>query len=132
MLSRRGAWFLAIPIFVILIGYVLYPGLRMFEMGLDAENISKAFHSMRSANVRALINSVSISLFSVIGCGILGTSLAYLFFRFDFPLRKTLMTLAALPLALPPLVGVLAILFLYGESGMLPRSLQSLYQVGSG
>ncbi len=34
--------------------------------------------------------------------------------------------MAALPLALPPLVGVLAFLFLYGESGILPRGLQAI------
>ena len=37
------------------------------------------------------------------------------------------MGLAVIPLALPPLVGVLAFLFLYGESGILPRGLQRLF-----
>mgnify|MGYP004234653399 CR=1 FL=1 len=40
---------------------------------------------------------------------------------------STLGAVAALPLALPPLVGVLAFLFLYGESGMLPRALQAAF-----
>jgi len=61
----------------------------------------------------------------VIGAGLLGTFLAYLFFRFDFPLKGILKSVAAVPLALPPLVGVIAFLFLYGESGILPRALQS-------
>ena len=58
--------------------------------------------------------------------GILGTSMAWLLFRYDFPLKSSLTALAALPLALPPLVGVLAFLFLYGESGILPRGLQTV------
>jgi iron(III) transport system permease protein len=41
------------------------------------------------------------------------------------------MGVAALPLALPPLVGVLAFLFLYGQSGILPRLLQSTLQLAS-
>jgi iron(III) transport system permease protein len=126
MLSRRGALLLFIPVLLILVGYVLYPSLRMFAAGMDAEQYATLFSSWRSANVRALVNSVLISVYSVLGAGVLGTFLAYLFFRYDFPLRQTLMALSVLPLALPPLVGVLAFLFLYGESGILPRLLQQL------
>ena len=43
--------------------------------------------------------------------------------------RDDLEALAALPLALPPLVGVLAFLFLYGETGILPRGLQALFDL---
>ena len=53
------------------------------------------------------------------------------FFRFDFPLKRTLQVSAALPLALPPLVGVLAFLFLYGESGLLGRGMQQLFGLSS-
>ena len=127
MLSRRSTLWLYVPVAVILLGYVLYPSLRTVWLGLDAENYATFLSGWRSANVRALVNSVSLSLFSVAGAGVLGTALAYLFFRYDFPLRGLLMALAVLPLALPPLVGVLAFLFLYGESGILPRALQVLF-----
>jgi iron(III) transport system permease protein len=66
---------------------------------------------------------------TVILGGILGTLLAYALYRFDFPLKGTLVPLAAVPLALPPLVGVLAFLFLYGESGILPRLLQHVFEL---
>jgi iron(III) transport system permease protein len=99
----------------------------MFILGVDIQQYAEMFSSMRSANVRALINSVLISVYTVVGAGLLGTTLAYLFFRYQFPLRRMLMVMAAFPLALPPLVGVLAFLFLYGESGILPRSLQNLF-----
>ncbi len=129
MLSRRGALALLLPVLAVLLGYVFYPSLRMFVTGMTWENYATIFSSWRSANVRALSTSVWISLTTVLGAGALGTTLAYLFFRFDFPLRRMLMALAALPLALPPLVGVLAFLFLYGESGILPRSLQALFHL---
>ncbi len=125
-MPRRTALLLGLPVLLILLAYVLYPSLRTFGMGFIWENYTSFFEGLRSANVRALANSVGISLLSVLGAGVLGTGLAYLFFRYDFPLRQTLMALAALPLALPPLVGVLAFLFLYGESGILPRGLQAL------
>lgn len=126
MLSRRGAYVLFALLLAVLGGYVLYPSLRLFATGLDAERLRALFGTAASANVRALVNSVLISLYSVGGAGVLGTGLAWTFYRYDVPLRRPLMALAALPLALPPLVGVLAFLFLYGESGILPRGLQHL------
>ena len=126
MLTRRTSYWLLVPVLVILIGYVLYPSLRTFALGLQDGQLSEVFSSWRSANVRGVINSVWISLLTVLGAGVLGTALAYFFFRYDFPLRGTLMAVAAWPLALPPLVGVLAFLFLYGESGILPRGLMLL------
>ena len=127
MFTRRSALALFIPVLLILFGYVLYPSLRTFITTFQDGNLAEVFSSWRNANVRGLINSISISLFSVLGAGVLGTALAYLFFRYDFPMRRTLMAVAALPLALPPLVGVLAFLFLYGESGILPRGLKMAF-----
>ena len=129
MLTRRGSALLAIPVLLVLAAYVLYPSLRTFELGLTAENYSRLFSSWSSANVRALFNSVFISVATVLGGGVLGTTLAWCFHRFRFPLRGTLMAVAAFPLALPPLVGVLAFLFLYGESGILPRVLQDMFSL---
>lgn len=120
-------YLLFLPVLLVLLGYVLYPSLRTFLLGVAGEQYSEVFSSWRSANVRALYNSVLISLWTVLGAAVLGTSLAYFFYRFDFAFKQLLMSVAALPLALPPLVGVLAFLFLYGESGILPRGLQMLF-----
>ena len=72
----------------------------------------------------ALWASIWISLASVVLAGAIGIPLAFLFEWFDFPGRKTLGALIALPVVLPPLVGVIAFLFLYGESGFIARALQ--------
>lgn len=127
MLSRRLSYALFAASLAVLLTYVLYPSLRTFATGLGAEPLSSLFGSWNSANVRALVNSVTISLFTVLGAGVLGTTLAYWFYRYRFPLRNVVVAVAALPLALPPLVGVLAFLFLYGESGILPRGLQAIF-----
>ena len=131
MLRRRGTAYLAVPVLLVLAAYVLFPSLRTFSVGLLPENLGAIFSSWSSANVRALVNSVTISLASVAGAAVVGTGLAYFFHRFLFPLRRTLRSLAAIPLALPPLVGVLAFLFLYGESGILPRGLQAAFGLAS-
>jgi iron(III) transport system permease protein len=54
--------------------------------------------------------------------------LAFLFERAEFPGRRVLGALVALPVVLPPLVGVIAFLFLYGESGFVARGIQALFR----
>jgi iron(III) transport system permease protein len=54
----------------------------------------------------------------------IGVPLAFLLGRFEFPGRRLLRAVATLPAALPPLVGVIAFLFLYGESGLVTRAVQ--------
>jgi iron(III) transport system permease protein len=122
-LAARG---FSVLVLAILLGYVVWPTFRVFALGADPAILTDLFRSWSSANARALYNSVWISLWTVVGAGFLGTAMAWLLFRYDFPLKRVLTSLAALPLALPPLVGVLAFLFLYGESGILPRGLQFL------
>src|SRR5258705_9134023 len=75
----------------------------------------------------ALWASVWISLASVALAAAIGVPLAFLFEWFDFPGRKTLGSLIALPVVLPPLVGVIAFLFLYGEAGFIARAVQALF-----
>ncbi len=75
---------------------------------------------------QALWASLWISLATVALSAAIGVPLAFLFERTEFPGRRTLGTLIALPVVLPPLVGVLAFVFLYGESGFLPRAIQAV------
>jgi iron(III) transport system permease protein len=74
----------------------------------------------------ALWRSLWISAASVLLSALVGVPLAFLFERTDFPGRRTLSAIVALPVALPPLVGVIAFLFLYGESGFASRAVQAL------
>lgn len=74
----------------------------------------------------ALWRSLWISAASVVLAALVGIPLAFLFERTDFPGRRFLGAIAALPVALPPLVGVIAFLFLYGESGFISRTVQTV------
>src|SRR6185369_4523885 len=73
---------------------------------------------------QALWASLWISLATVALSAAIGIPLAFLFERADFPGRRTLGTLIALPVVLPPLVGVIAFLFLCCESGFFARAVQ--------
>jgi iron(III) transport system permease protein len=77
----------------------------------------------------ALWRSLWISAASVVLAGLVGVPLAFLFERTEFPGRRLLGAIVALPVALPPLVGVIAFLFLYGESGFASRAVQALLRL---
>jgi iron(III) transport system permease protein len=72
----------------------------------------------REAEWTALGRSLVVSLASVALAAAIGVPLAFVFARAEFPGRRVLAELVALPVALPPLVGVVAFLYLWGESGV--------------
>jgi iron(III) transport system permease protein len=77
----------------------------------------------------ALWRSFWISCASVVLSGLIGIPLAFVFERAEFPGRRVLGAVVALPVALPPLVGVIAFLFLYGESGFVSRAVMALFRL---
>jgi iron(III) transport system permease protein len=125
----RARWSAAVAVAVTLLlaWLVLYP---IAVVGAEAAN-GTAWHDFltRSGEWAALWASLWISLVSVALAAAIGIPLAFLFEWFDFPGRKTLGALIALPVVLPPLVGVIAFLFLYGESGFVARAIQALFKL---
>jgi iron(III) transport system permease protein len=75
---------------------------------------------------RAAWNSLWLAGASVLLAGALGTSLALLTRFASFPGQRLVAVLLALPAVLPPLVGVVAFLFLYGETGFLARAVMAI------
>lgn len=75
---------------------------------------------------RAALDSAALALVSVVLAGTLGVGLGLLTRLTDFPGRRVVAALLALPAVLPPLVGVVAFLFLYGESGVFARTVMLL------
>ena len=128
-MTRRRAELVAIGLALLLAWLVLYP---ILVVAADAAD-STALHAFvtRPGEWAALWASIWISLASVALAAALGIPLAFLFEWFDFPGRKTLGSLIALPVVLPPLVGVIAFLFLYGESGFIARAIQALLGLGA-
>jgi len=132
MTARRAEWlgWLLVGVLAWLIAYplalVLVEGLRN-SAGWTLEEV-RHFASRRS-EWQALWASLWLSLASVVLAGAIGVPLAFLFERVDFPGRKLLGVLVALPAVLPPLVGVVAFLFLYGETGFAGRLVQYLFHL---
>ena len=124
--SRRAAWILAFFL-CWLIGYpLLLTALEAF--GGVSEPTLRYFSEFfeRADEWRALWRSAWLSVVSVALAAVVGIPLGFVFERTEFPGRRILGVLVALPVALPPLVGVIAFLFLYGESGFLARAIQAV------
>jgi len=121
---ERGRALAAAALTLLLAWLVLYP---ILLVGVDAArgDAIGAF-ARRPGEWQALWASVWISLASVALAAAIGIPLAFLFEWLEFPGRKTLGSLIALPAVLPPFVGVIAFLFLYGESGFVARAVQRL------
>jgi len=125
---RPFTFVLWLIVLAILLWLVLYPNSYILVQSfIGAGHLTLGHYHEFFTNPserEALWNSVWISGWSVVLSGLIGVPLAFLFHRFDFPGRKIFAALASLPVLLPPLVGVISFLFLYGESGILSRSLQ--------
>ena len=106
------AWSVVLPNVSVIVG--------SFARGLEDW---RAF-AASPADREALWSTLVISVGSVVAALIIGLPLAFLLGRFEFRGRRALSVVATLPAALPPLVGVIAFLFLYGESGVVTRLVQ--------
>lgn len=71
------------------------------------------------ASVDALLLSLRTSLLATAGCLVLGVPMAVVLARVPFRGRQVVRAIVLLPLVLPPVVGGLALLALYGRRGLL-------------
>lgn len=131
--EKRFTLILLIPIILVLFAYVVYPSLRTLlesfhKNGLfTIANYTDFFWQESKTNLEALWNSVYISLLSVVLSAMIGIPLAFIFNRYEFPGRSFFASAAIMPLVLPSLVGVMAFMFLYGESGIIPNAIKDLF-----
>ena len=123
---NRRSLLLAAPIILLLIWIVAFPNVAVIAGSLEGGGVHWLEFARSPSDREALWTSLWISVASVIASIAIGLPLALLLQRADFPGRKVLSAVATLPAALPPLVGVIAFLFLYGESGAITRGVQMM------
>ena len=133
MTGGRRAALLEVGLLVLLLWLIVYPLVLVLVEGFrgaDGWTVDFVRQFLERGNEgQALWGSLWISLATVVLAGAIGIPLAFLFSRYDFPGRRIVGGLVALPAVLPPLVGVLAFLFLYGESGFVSLLIQRLFQL---
>jgi iron(III) transport system permease protein len=112
------AWLVVYPLGMVLTQAVGGPG------GWTLEAVRRFAHERNEW--QALLASLLLSIASVAGSALVGVPLGVLTARVAFPGRRVVATLLGLPVVLPPLVGVLAFMFLFGETGFLAHLVQRL------
>jgi iron(III) transport system permease protein len=121
---------LAAALLAVLVWLVVYPLVLVLLEGVrDPSGWTLRYVRLffeRPTEWSALWGSLWISLASVALAAAIGIPLAFLFGRYELPGGRVLGALVALPAVLPPLVGVLAFLFLYGETGFVSLLVQRL------
>ena len=133
MSRRRAGAFGVALLLVLLLWLVLYPLVLVLAEGVRGSEGWTLEHVRRfvgrPTEMRALWGSLWISVASVALAALLGIPLAFLVGRYDLPGGRVLGGLVALPAVLPPLVGVVAFLFLYGETGFVSLLLMRLLRL---
>lgn len=127
--SRWFPYILVLPLALVLWGYIVQPMLATFaeSVGENAGDNYSGFFSAGGVARQSLINSILISVASVVLCGVVGVAMAFLLRRFQFPGRGLIEAIILVPAALPPLIGAISFQLLYSETGILPRALQRLF-----
>lgn len=77
----------------------------------------------------ALRLSVQSATTATVVCVVLGVPLAWLLARVDFPGRRIVRALVTVPLVLPPVVGGVALLLVFGRRGLLGSWLDATFGV---
>ncbi|HEX4996770.1 MAG TPA: ABC transporter permease subunit, partial [Terriglobia bacterium] len=134
---RRRLAYLIIPavVAVVLWGYVAGPMTATFLESLGGSGgvfsgYARFFDFAHGAQGEAMLGSLGISALSVLTAGIIGVFLAVLLHRWEFPFRKACQVFVLAPLALPPLMGIEAIVLLVGVGGVFPQLLGDWFGVG--
>jgi iron(III) transport system permease protein len=112
---------LTVAVVFFVVGYIMYPLCQLLiqsfaEKGTYSQLFDKTVFT-------ACFNSIFLSVISVIGSAIIGVGLAYAFHYKKFTFKSFFSTMALLPIAIPPMVGVMCFLFLLGENGLLLKIL---------
>ncbi len=91
---------------------------------------STALERLKEPAVRqALWLSLRCATLATVFCLLLGVPLAWLLARIEFPGRKLVRALVTVPLVLPPVVGGVALLLVFGRRGLVGSWLDSTFGI---
>lgn len=131
--SRPEFWILFGLTAVVLFYGVVYPNLGLVSnsvaggpggpLALYREALGQ------TATRQAIVASLVLSVATVVGCALVGVPLALVLDRVALPGRRVFAAVAVAPMLLPPLVGTIAFVFLYGESGIVTRAIVRLFSL---
>lgn len=103
--------------------FLLIPLVALFARAMPADILA---HLRQPVVLQAVRLSLGTTLTATLLILLLGTPLAFLLARYDFPLRRLVDTLVDLPTVLPPAVAGVALLMAFGRLGLVGRWLDLL------
>jgi molybdate transport system permease protein len=112
--NSRFDWLFVVPGLLL----VILLGLPLLALFLRASSSDFFRYALSDTALTALKLSLFTSLISVMVSLLVGTPLAYILARWDFPGRAALELLIDLPVVLPPSVAGLALLIAFGRQGV--------------
>ncbi|MGH2374688.1 MAG: ABC transporter permease, partial [bacterium] len=117
-------------VFVVLpIAAVLKVALTGASGGLTFAHLVRFFEN--PLYIESLTNSLLAGVWAVVLSTALALPLAFIVARYDFPGRMLIITLATLPLVIPPFVGAIGLLQIVGRAGVITLLLQDLFGIQS-
>ena len=112
---------ITVAVLFFVVGYIVYPLCQLLEQSFSEKG---TYGQLFDKTVyTACFNSILLSVISVIGSAVIGVWLAYVFQYKKFSFKSFFSTMVLLPIAIPPMVGVMCFLFLLGENGLLLKIL---------
>lgn len=122
--------FLYLAFFWIIIGFILEPMLNTFLKSLNLEesySFKNYINYFMNPNSRlVLLNTFKLGIFTVLVCGIIGTTLGIYLTFVDIKLKKIIHLLLLSPIMVPGVIIVISFIQLYGESGMITKGFEFL------
>ena len=112
-------WFMSLP----LLAFFLLPLVALLIQNTPREVLARLAHPQVYQAIGISLKTSSIALCITL---LLGTPLALVLARHDFPSRKAIDTLIDLPMVLPPAVAGVALLIAFGRTGLIGQHLVDL------
>ncbi|MBO7663435.1 MAG: iron ABC transporter permease [Clostridia bacterium] len=128
LMKQPGLLFAILVVFAILILFCVYPIVRLFiscltdKTGqLNLDNINYVF--TKTDFFKAFWNSIKLGLFVGLMATVVGFIYAFAVTRTKLPGKKFFNIMAILPILSPPFVISLAVMLLFGRSGLITKNL---------
>lgn len=127
LLRQPGLLLTILVILAILIVFCIYPVLRLFVATVtNAEgqfDLASVVHVVQSTNFgRSLLNSILLGAAVSIAATLIGFLFAYAITRTEMRGKRFFNIMAMLPIISPPFVISLAMILLFGRSGLISKT----------
>jgi len=105
-------------LFIYALLFILYPLAYLVVYVVSPRSISEIFYFLTSELfLSSLRNSLWVSLATTFLATLIGLPYAYFLHRYDIPLKRIVVPATFMPTMVPPFVGALSIIFLFGRFG---------------